>query len=141
MKSKTIKIIIGIAAIIGFTTLLMTSFGKSISSYTDFAKAKGLKHARVVGTWAEAKPSGFSVKKKHFMFYMKDRDGNVRKVIYPKPEPSNFVEAKKIVVTGRLHNGIFYASDILTKCPSKYNATPAQVKAHASKNIEASVSY
>jgi cytochrome c-type biogenesis protein CcmE len=134
-----LKIVIGIIAIIGFTTLLMVNFGHSISSYTNFVQAKNRKHARVVGTWAKAEPSGFSIKKKRFMFYMKDEDGNVRKVIYPKPEPSNFVDAKRLVVTGRLQGGIFYANDMLMKCPSKYNATPQEVKAHSSKKPEASL--
>jgi cytochrome c-type biogenesis protein CcmE len=133
------KIIIGLIAIIGFTTLLMMNFGKSIGSYTNFPKAKNRNHARVVGTWEKSKPSEFSVKKKQFTFYMKDEDGNIRKVVYPKPEPSNFTDAKRIVVTGQIHHGVFYANDMLMKCPSKYNATPDEVKAHSPEKNEASL--
>jgi cytochrome c-type biogenesis protein CcmE len=125
------KVIIGIIAIVGFTTLLMINFGNSIGSYTDFAHAENQKNAHVVGTWKKTKPSGFSKKHKRFTFYMKDQDGNVRKVIYPKPEPNNFQEAKKLVVVGQMHDGVFYASDMLMKCPSKYNATPKDVQAEA----------
>jgi cytochrome c-type biogenesis protein CcmE len=138
MKNKT-KIVVGVIAIIGFTTLLMVNLGKSISSYTNFVKAGNENNARVVGTWAKSKPTGFSVKNKQFTFFMKDQDGNVRKVIYPKPEPSNFVDAKRLVVTGQMHNGVFYANDMLMKCPSKYNATPQEVEAHSSKSAEASL--
>jgi len=133
------KLVFGLLAIVGFTTLLMVNFGNSISSYTTFVKAKNMNQAHVVGTWKKSKPYGFSYKKKQFTFYMKDKNGNVRKVIYPKPEPNNFEEAKKIVVTGHMRNGVFYANDMLTKCPSKYNATQKDVKAKGPAGKKASL--
>lgn len=117
------KVIIGVVAIIGFTTLLMVNFSNSISTYTDFADAEGRKSAHVVGKWEDSRDYGFSVEKKQFSFYMKDEAGNVRRVIYPKPKPNNFEQAEKLVVIGKAQNGVFYASDMLMKCPSKYNAT------------------
>ncbi|HYW34239.1 MAG TPA: cytochrome c maturation protein CcmE [Balneolaceae bacterium] len=125
-----LKLITGGIAIIGFTTLLMINFGHSISSYTTFPQAKN-RGARVVGTLVKSRPTAFSVKKKQFTFYMKDKAENVRKVVYPKPEPNDFSKAKKLVVTGRMHHGVFYARQILMKCPSKYNATAKDVEAQS----------
>jgi cytochrome c-type biogenesis protein CcmE len=34
--------------------------------------------------------------------------------------PGNFYSASLLVVTGKYHNGMFEATEILTKCPSKY---------------------
>jgi cytochrome c-type biogenesis protein CcmE len=58
---------------------------------------------------------------KQFSFYMEDEDGNVRRVVYPKPKPNNFEEADQLVVIGEMKNNVFYANDMLMKCPSKYN--------------------
>lgn len=119
------KVIIGVLAIAGFTSLLMYNFGNSISTYVDFEQAEGMEGAHVVGTWDSSKEHGFSMESKQFNFYMKDQAGNVRRVIYPKPKPNNFEQADQLVVIGEMENGVFYANDMLMKCPSKYNNVDA----------------
>jgi hypothetical protein len=54
-------------------------------------------------------------------FHMKDQDGNVRRVVYPRPKPNNFEQATQLVVIGEMRNNVFHAHDMLMKCPSKYN--------------------
>lgn len=115
------KLIIGIIAIVGFTSLLMYNFGNSISTYVNFEQAAGMEGAHVVGQWDDSQEYGFSMETKQFSFYMEDEDGNVRRVVYPKPKPNNFEEADQLVVIGEMQNGVFYANDMLMKCPSKYN--------------------
>lgn len=117
------KVIFGVVAIIGFTTLLMVNFSNSISTYSNFNEAENRENAHVVGKWEDSKAYGFSVEDKQFSFYMEDEDGNVRRVVYPKPKPNNFEQAEKLVVIGNMENGVFYANEMLMKCPSKYNAT------------------
>lgn len=119
------KVLIGVIAIVGFTSLLMYNFGNSISTYVNFEQAEGMEGAHVVGTWDSSREYGFSMERKQFSFYMKDQDGNVRKVIYPKPKPNNFEQADQLVVIGEMQNGAFYANDMLMKCPSKYNNADA----------------
>ena len=130
------KLIFGIVAIVGFTSLLMYNFGNSISTYVNFEQAAGMNGAHVVGTWADSKQYGFSMETKQFSFYMKDEAGNVRRVVYPKPKPNNFEQADRLVVIGEMKNGVFYANDMLMKCPSKYNNTDASQfqKANAAKS-------
>lgn len=130
------KLIIGIIAIVGFTSLLMYNFGNSISTYVDFEKAESMKSAHVVGKWENTKDYGFSVEAKNFSFFMEDQSGNVRRVIYPKPKPNNFEQADQLVVIGEMQNGVFYANDMLMKCPSKYNnADPSEfTKANSDKS-------
>lgn len=115
------KVIIGIVAIVGFTSLLMYNFGNSISTYVNFEEASGMESAHVVGTLDDSKDYGFSMETRQFSFHMKDESGNVRRVIYPKPKPNNFEQADRLVVIGQMENGVFYANDMLMKCPSKYN--------------------
>jgi cytochrome c-type biogenesis protein CcmE len=51
---------------------------------------------------------------------MVDNHGTELKVVYKGAIPNNFESSTSVVVTGKFQNGIFVASDILTKCPSKY---------------------
>ncbi|HKJ45126.1 MAG TPA: cytochrome c maturation protein CcmE [Balneolales bacterium] len=130
------KVIVGVIFIAGFTSLLFYNFGNSISTYMDFAQAStqsNSSNVHVVGDWDNSKPSGFSYKTKTFTFYMKDLKGNEKKVVYPKPEPNNFDQAKRLVVVGQLKDNTFYADEILMKCPSKYNADGSNLKSRGPK--------
>ena len=95
----------------------------SISTYTDFDKAAKLKTAHVPGTWEPEMEYGFSRETMQFSFHMKDESGKVKKVVYSRPKPNNFEQADRLVVIGELRNDVFYADEMLMKCPSKYNAT------------------
>ncbi|TNE74076.1 cytochrome c maturation protein CcmE [bacterium] len=117
------KVIIGVILIVGFTSLLMYNFGNSISAYVDFKTAEqlGNRNVHVVGAWDKAQPAAFSIATKTFSFYMTDEHGNSKRVIYAKPKPNNFDDAERLVVIGQLKNDVFYADEMLMKCPSKYN--------------------
>lgn len=116
-----LKLLLGITSIVLFTSLLMYNFGNSIDSYVNFEQAESRSSAHVVGTWDDTRDWGFSRETMRFSFYMKDEDGNVRRVIYPKPKPNNFEQATQLVVIGEMRNNTFFANDMLMKCPSKYN--------------------
>ncbi|MEX1063278.1 MAG: cytochrome c maturation protein CcmE [Balneolaceae bacterium] len=115
------KLMIGVVSIIVFTSLLMVNFGESISTYVNFEQAEDRAVSHVVGVWDDTREYGFSRETMQFSFFMKDEDGNVRRVVYHKPKPNNFEQATQLVVIGELRNGVFYANDMLMKCPSKYN--------------------
>lgn len=115
------KLILGIIAIVGFTSLLMYNFGESISTYTTFEGASTMSSAHIPGTWDDEKGAEFSLETKQFIFYMKDESGVSRKVVYPKPKPNNFEDADQLVVIGEMRGDVFYADEMLMKCPSKYN--------------------
>lgn len=116
-----IKLFLGIGSIILFTSLLMYNFGNSIDTYVNFEQAENRSSAHVVGTWDDTKEWGFSRETMRFTFHMKDQDGNVRRVIYPRPKPNNFEQATQLVVIGEMKGNAFHANDMLMKCPSKYN--------------------
>jgi cytochrome c-type biogenesis protein CcmE len=61
-----------------------------------------------------------------FSFYLLDKDGNEKKVLLNKAKPMDFEKSEQIVVIGKMKGDIFYAKDILTKCPSKYSDTQTQ---------------
>jgi cytochrome c-type biogenesis protein CcmE len=119
MKWKTI---LGLAAMLGFGTLLFVNFGSQVGGYMNFEQAARTgASAHVVGTWAQKRPTHYDRAQNVFTFYMRDETGTVRKVRYNNPKPANFEEAEKVVVQGRNQDGVFVAKSILVKCPSKYN--------------------
>lgn len=128
------KLLVGILSIVLFTSLLMYNFGNSISTYVNFEQAEGRGSAHVVGTWEKSENHNFSRETMRFTFHMQDQDGNVRKVVYPKPKPNNFEEATQLVVIGEMRNGVFHANEMLMKCPSKYNDDPDFELANAGEN-------
>ncbi|RME16562.1 MAG: cytochrome c maturation protein CcmE [Bacteroidetes bacterium] len=56
-----------------------------------------------------------------FEFYMIDQNGERKKVRLHKSKPQDFEKSEQIVVIGKMKEDNFEASDILMKCPSKYN--------------------
>jgi cytochrome c-type biogenesis protein CcmE len=55
-----------------------------------------------------------------FTFYMLDQEGISQKVIYSDAKPQDFEKSEQLVVTGKSEGEVFYAEQILMKCPSKY---------------------
>lgn len=80
------------------------------------------KTIKATGAWVKAKNYEIDRERNLFSFYMEDYNGTEMKVIYKGAIPNNFESATSVVVTGKYNgdNGYFMASDILTKCPSKY---------------------
>ena len=52
---------------------------------------------------------------------MTDSKGIRKQVLYNGTKPQDFERAEQIVVIGRMEGETFHASQILMKCPSKYN--------------------
>jgi cytochrome c-type biogenesis protein CcmE len=66
--------------------------------------------------------SDFNPAANTFSFYMKDDQQRIAKVVFAGAKPNNFDIATSVVAKGRFKNGDFHASEVLTKCPSKYEA-------------------
>lgn len=122
MKIK--YIIAGAVIVIGLVFGSM-SFLQSNIEYGTFTDAiNSGKKIQVNGHWIKDEPTNFDMQKGQFSFYMMDADGHKLQVIYDGAKPNNFEIANSIVVKGKYVNGYFHASEILTKCPSKYEADP-----------------
>lgn len=55
-----------------------------------------------------------------FSFHMLDSKGNSSEVIMTAAMPQDFERSEEVVVTGNFKDNTFIATEILTKCPSKY---------------------
>ncbi len=102
-----------------------------IISLKDSSNYVGFKHAEaypnheyhVIGELVEDKPMKYKPRKNpnHFTFYMKDKKGNKKKVVYHDAKPNDFERSDRIVIVGQMKNEqTFEANKILMKCPSKY---------------------
>jgi cytochrome c-type biogenesis protein CcmE len=126
MKTKIILASIVILVGLGFGAI---SFVESTVEYTDFRSAMSAhRKVQVKGEWLPEKESMFDSSKGQFVFFMKDEKGVELKVVYDGAQPNNFELASAIVVKGRYEEGFFHASEILTKCPSKYEGTSQDVE-------------
>ena len=62
----------------------------------------------------------------YFTFLLEDEEGKTKKIIYRNAKPNDFDKSEKVVVVGKMNGANFEASNILLKCPSKYEAEIAQ---------------
>ncbi len=124
-----IKIIVAAVVIIAALIFGAISFVQTNVEYADFHAAVTTgKKVQVKGEWMRDTVSSYDPAKNQFVFYMKDDNGDLERVVYDGPRPNNFELANAIVVKGRFQDGYFHASDILTKCPSKYEGDNETVK-------------
>ncbi len=119
MKNK--YIFGGIIILIFFSFMAYLFTQTNISYENNFTKVMNSnKTLKVTGSWVRENNYVYDKEKNLFMFTIKDENGNMMKVIYKGSIPNNFESATSVVVTGKYKDGYFHASDILTKCPSKY---------------------
>ncbi len=124
-----LKIVVGALVIAAALVFGAISFVETNVEYTDVQTAVASRRkVQVKGEWMKEKPSSFDGSSGTFSFTMKDDNGREMRVVYDGAKPNNFEIANAIVVKGRYQEGVFHASDILTKCPSKYEGDAATVK-------------
>lgn len=120
MKRFQIILLVLIAIAIGVIVSLVGDF----STYETFASAARHpdKEYRVIGVLDKALPQMYDPQKdpNYFSFYVKDKAGNIRKVVYTGSRPTDIERSEQIVLTGHMQDSVFQCSQILMKCPSKY---------------------
>lgn len=123
------RYIIGIAIIVVFLVVGFFSFVDTKVEYSNFQNAANThRKTQVKGSWMKEKEAGFDAATNKFIFYMKDENNTEMKVILDGAEPNNFKMAESIVAKGKVKEGYFHASEVLTKCPSKYEGDGQDVK-------------
>lgn len=117
-KTQIIAVICIIAAI-----AILFNASDDVSSYATFDSAKqaGSK-VKVNGTLDLTRDMVYDPNKdpNYFSFFMEDSDGELNQVVLTMPKPQDFERAESVVVTGKMQDDVFVATEVLTKCPSKY---------------------
>jgi len=124
------RVIVAALIVVGFIIFGSYSFMESNVEYTDIdgAMSKG-KTVQLKGTWNRDRESAFDPATSTFTFYLVDDHGKECRVVLDGAAPNNFEMATAVVAKGRFTSGgYFHATEVLTKCPSKYEAEASEVK-------------
>ena len=125
------KVAIGSVIVVVFIIFGSYKFFESNLEYTDVAGAmKADKKVQLKGTWNREKECRFDPATTQFTFYLIDDNGRECMVVLDGAAPNNFEMATSIVAKGRYmeEDKSFHATELLTKCPSKYEASGDEVK-------------
>jgi cytochrome c-type biogenesis protein CcmE len=124
-----IKVIVGGLVIVIGLVLGAINFFDSNVEYGDFADARRIqKKIQVKGEWVKDRESSFDIEKMQFTFYLKDDNGEISKVVLDGAKPTNFDLVTSVVVKGKYSGDCFRATEVLTKCPSKYEGRTGVMK-------------
>jgi cytochrome c-type biogenesis protein CcmE len=128
MKKSHIIILVFIAIIFGVILSMVGDY----SSYESFdvAKENVGEEFHIAGKYIKEKGMEYNPGQNAdvFSFYMVDREGNESKVICNTEKPQDFEMADELVVVGKMQDDAFYATNMMTKCPSKYTDEEIAIK-------------
>ncbi|MBS1616856.1 MAG: cytochrome c maturation protein CcmE [Bacteroidetes bacterium] len=120
MKKSHILALILVAASISVVSAMFLDF----STYETFASAaqKPGKQYSVIGFLEKQMPMQYDPVKdpNHFSFYVKDKSGNIRQVIFNGARPTDIEKSEQLVMMGSMNGDVFRCNRIQMKCPSKY---------------------
>lgn len=121
MSKTHIVLIIAIALVVGVVISQFTGMSTSVGFQEAFANPG--KEFKISGTLDRSRPVEYQplVDVEATVFYMADANNEVQKVILKKAKPTGLEQSETIDLYGTVVDGEFHASDILMKCPSKYN--------------------
>lgn len=122
------RYLIGGVIIAFFIALAIYSFNDKKVGYADIETAKSSNEVvQISGVWLKDMDTNYDSEKNTFVFHIKDDNSVMTKVVFEGAKPNNFELADKIVVKGKFDGDHFHASQILTKCPSKYEGKEEDV--------------
>jgi len=120
MKKINILVLIIIAVAIG----VIIGMTQEYTQYETFGTAvsNSGEQFHVIGELAKEEDMHYDPKEdpNYFSFFMIDKAGEERKVVFNGAKPRDFERSEEIVLTGKMDGDEFHASKILMKCPSKY---------------------
>ncbi|ATL48480.1 cytochrome C biogenesis protein [Chitinophaga caeni] len=120
MKKTNIVLLVVIAVCVAIVSMMVGDF----STYETFAtsRSKPGKEIHVIGALDTTKNMEYDpmVDANLFSFYMKDKSGEIRKVVFTGTKPTDFEKSTELVLTGMMEGNVFRCNKILMKCPSKY---------------------
>ena len=110
--------------------LFITAAG-DMSTYSTFQEAsESGRKVTISGQLSKDKEMYYNPEEdpNYFSFYLSDDNGEVRKVILLSERPQEFERSESLVLTGKMKGEEFVATEMLMKCPSKYNDEEILIK-------------
>lgn len=120
MKKTHIASLVLIVASMGVIIAMIGDYSR-YETFATAASASG-REFHIVGELVRQDAMEYNPEKdpNYFSFYLKDKAGEERKVVFYDTKPTDFERSEQIVLTGKMIGNEFHASKILMKCPSKY---------------------
>ncbi len=121
MKKTHIVLIILIAVAVGALIGTYTSSSESVGFTEAFANP-GTEY-KVSGQLDRSQPVIYDPQTNVELttFHLVDKNNTIREVKLRKAKPTGLEQSESIDLYGRVENGEFIATEMLMKCPSKYN--------------------
>lgn len=116
------KVLLAAGLLAAAIVIGVTSFKQTMTPYIGFREARAASgQVQVNGVLAD---KNYILRKdeQYLSFSLKDAKGDVMPVEYRGVIPGNFDQAVSIVAIGEYKGNHFEASQLLVKCPSKYQA-------------------
>ncbi|MEO6832129.1 MAG: cytochrome c maturation protein CcmE [Chitinophagaceae bacterium] len=119
MKKSHIILLVLIAASIAIISATFLDFS-TYETFTTAAKKDAPSH--VMGVLDKSRPMVYNpiVDPNHCTFYVKDKQGVIKEVVFNGAKPTDIEKSEQIVMSGRMVNDQFRCNSIQMKCPSKY---------------------
>jgi cytochrome c-type biogenesis protein CcmE len=131
------KIYIVAIVMVAVAIVMLTTAADDMSTYATFkdAAASG-DRVKITGQLAKDKEMYYNPEEdpNYFSFYIRDNDGEERKVVLLSEKPQDFELSEQLVLTGSMKGEEFVATDMLMKCPSKYKDEEVYIKSEVSKS-------
>ena len=111
---------------VGVAIFMLTTAADDMSTYGTFSEAvKTGEKIKIAGQLSKDKEMYYNPEEdpNYFSFYIKDTEGAEKKVVLLSEKPQDFELSEQIVLTGTMKGEEFIATDMLMKCPSKYEET------------------
>ncbi len=118
-------------AVIAIAIGLLISLSGDVGTYATFKTAEQSgERVKIAGVLSKDKEMYYNPEEdpNYFSFYIKDTEGDERKVVLLSEKPQDFELSEQIVLTGQMKEDAFVATEMLMKCPSKYKDEEIYIK-------------
>jgi len=121
MKKTHIISLLLVASLVGTFIATFTSTSRSVG-FVEAEKMEGAE-CKISGVLVREEPVIYDpiIDPTMTVFHMEDAFGIVRQVRLKKAKPTGLENSESIDLYGTMESGEFHATDMLMKCPSKYN--------------------
>ncbi|MDA8930600.1 cytochrome c maturation protein CcmE [Bacteroidia bacterium] len=120
MKPTAIALIVVLAVAIAGIMSTYSSAEQS-ATFTEATENPGDTY-HITGFLMKEMPMEYDALKdaNYFSFYLKDKNGDLCKVVSSEPKQQDFERAETVNMYGHVDGEIFRATKVIPKCPSKY---------------------
>lgn len=117
-----VKVIVAIVLLAVAAGVGVSSFKRTMTPYIGFTEARTASGLVQVNGKLADKNYVLKTEEQFLRFNLRDEKGDVMPVEYRGVIPGNFDQAVSVVAIGKFAGDHFEASQLLVKCPSKYQA-------------------